>query len=257
MAAAEETVPTRLSPAIRMAAPMDLNSIVGSTMVTVDVGIPLAGVIATFTEGAATCWSGSGANRLGETVGTGLIARAMAPSGRVREVLFVDEDEAGSVLLPHRVFADEPSDEVSMGAEPLTLERASALDWDVTLLDELAAFLKQACLGAAARGETLSVQLGSATDVPELQAAFCAFRDGNEWRAHVMTAPIPGHSELWEGAFVDPEEGLASLNAPATPETLAVAGLLMVSAIAGWGVSPYDLVMEYGPAPDGPLPEEQ
>jgi len=58
-----------------MAAPMDLNSIVGSTMVTVDVGIPLAGVIATFTEGAATCWSGSGANRLGETVGTGLIAK--------------------------------------------------------------------------------------------------------------------------------------------------------------------------------------
>lgn len=236
---------------------MDLNSIAGSTMVTVDVGIPLAGVVTTFTEGVATCWSGRGATRLGETVGVGLIARAMAPSGRVREILFVDEDAADSVLLPHRIFADEPSDEVSIEVEPLALERASVPAWDAAMLDELAEFLKRACFGAAARGEILSVQLGSAAKAPEFQVAFCAFRDGDEWRAHLMAAPIPGHSELWEGAFVDPEEGLASLNAPATPETLAVAGLLMVSAIVGWGVSAHDLIMEYDLAPNGPLPEVQ
>ena len=59
------------------------------------------------------------------------------------------------------------------------------------------------------------------------------------------TAPQPLASEVWSPHCLPGEEG-ATLRAPMTEETIDVAPLVMIEAIATWGLQPWDLALVFG-----------
>jgi hypothetical protein len=77
---------------------------------------------------------------------------------------------------------------------------------------------------------------------------YCLFISAEEdgQRVNIIeTAPQPLASEIWAPHNVPGEAG-TNLRAPITQETINVAPLVMIEAIATWGLQPWDLALVFG-----------
>jgi hypothetical protein len=61
----------------------------------------------------------------------------------------------------------------------------------------------------------------------------------------IETAPEPHSSELWSPHIVPGRES-TTLKAPASQGTIDVAPIVMMDAIATWGLGPWDLALTFG-----------
>lgn len=247
----------------------------GMTLERVDLGIPFEGQLSTFGHDGQRLWTSDDFALLASAIGRQGCARALSESGRMLEGAFLDVDTCSLLLVPP-LYADlEPGlDSGQERAGIVSGALAEEMEFTLTghvvqlipaesprfgdgLIRELAGWLTETSRLAAERGESVSVVLGTEppSPAPDRLVAFCAHRDGDEWRCHVLAQPVPERSNLWVAPIVDPDGECAYLNAPATPATVGVVGLLIVAAVAAWRVDPHLLTVEYGVAPDGPAPQ--
>ena len=61
----------------------------------------------------------------------------------------------------------------------------------------------------------------------------------------IETAPQPLASEIWAPHNIPGEAG-TTLRAPMAEETIDIAPLVMIDAIATWGLQPWDLALAFG-----------
>jgi hypothetical protein len=202
-------------------------------------------------------WLGDGQPRLlrchdvaalTELVANGVASRMSPEERRFREVALYDDrsqtlivsgrfptaTDGGTISLPMRDFACEAVDELHTSAE-LWL---AACGW-----------FGRAFLSACVRGEFLVVERGAWEMIAVPYALGRTTRDGDRWVNAVEAAPAP-LSALWRDT--DLSKPGWTLTAPATPDSVFVAGRLMADAVSRWSPSPFDVVLTFGTNPDGP-----
>jgi hypothetical protein len=78
--------------------------------------------------------------------------------------------------------------------------------------------------------------------------SFCLFtlvRGGDILISVIETAPAPLGAASWE-PHIKPGQTNTVLSAPATTESLEVAPVFMLQAIATWGLAPWDIALTLG-----------
>jgi hypothetical protein len=216
----------------------------GDTLVSVQISPCVGGLLRTWADGEQSrLWSVPDAEWLRATQGTGRIGRTLRAKGRFREAATLAAD--GGVLLVQPRFPVRAADgTLTMEAQPVRLEAAAQPA--ATTLDEFHRLLAQAIEHCANKDELLLVERGG-WDAPD--EPFCLFGvvpRGDGFVSVVETAPSPHGSDLW-----DPHIYLGSkthaISAPASPETIRAAPILMIDAIRRWGLEPWDLALTFAP----------
>ena len=111
-------------------------------------------------------------------------------------------------------------------------------------------WLQAAATTAVQRGEFVVVETGGWEVVPWPYALAIVMRNEHgDWTTSIEAEPAP-HAPLWREP--DPDQRAATMKAGTTADSLSVVGLLLAQAVASWSDSPFDLVLTFGPAPDGP-----
>ena len=83
-------------------------------------------------------------------------------------------------------------------------------------------------------------------DAPtEPYCLFVAVEEGGQRVNVIETAPQPVTSAGWAPHNIPGEAGTI-LRAPTTQEAIDIAPLVMIEAIASWGLAPWDLALVFG-----------
>lgn len=153
-------------------------------------------------------------------------------------------ERTGTLMIQGRFPVKVDDDSYSVEANMVRLQPARRPSESV--FDDFRGLLTRAIQHCLKSNEFLVVELGG-WEVP--QEPFCLFAvvaDDDVGPVSVIeTAPDPVGSEFW-GPHIVPGRESQSLSAPATPETLDVAPILMIEAISRWGVQPWDLALTFG-----------
>jgi hypothetical protein len=201
------------------------------------------GLLRTWTEpGSSRLWAVQDADFLHGIQGTGVIGRTLREERRFREAGMLFED-TGTLILQSRFPLEVEGDNLEIEAHVVTLEPAGEVA--VPVYDDVRSLLAQAIRHVLANNEFLVVETGG-WDAPfEPYCLFIVIPEGDDIVSMIETAPEPHGSELWAPHIV-PGRETTNLSAPASPETIDVAPILMIDAIATWGLQPWDLALTFG-----------
>lgn len=225
---------------------MDLPLHPGSILTTAMLSPVVAGHVRTWADDGSRLWEVEEPERLADSLGRGTTARTEVEAHRFREVGLLDA--TGVLLLPDRHTRHGDAPARAHRLRPSATQPDLEQQWS-----DLAAWLGEAALASARRGEFLVVELGGWEHRPHPYALFvCTGRDG-AWRSHLEVAPAPTRGRPpWPAPPPDPAG--ATLTGPADAGTIAAAGLALTAALTEWPCTPLDLAVTYGAGPDGPAP---
>ncbi|HEX2765608.1 MAG TPA: hypothetical protein VHR55_03075 [Candidatus Limnocylindria bacterium] len=222
----------------------------GSVAETVQVGIPLAGLLATWDENGRMLWAIDDEAAVRDRISRGLVARAQVEPRRFREVGLLVRD-AGVLVLPDRFSAGGDPGEPQVPGHGVQLRRV-ADDADQERADAawtvLASWIGTTLFLASERGEFVVVERGGWDAPPEPYVLGILAGTGDERRWVLECAPAPAPPTLWPVNGSDLRGATAS--APPDAETIRAGGHLAVDAARRWAATPHDLGLTFGtPAP--------
>lgn len=231
---------------------------VGDTVVTAQFSPCVGGLVRTWVDGAESrLWSTPDADWLRGIQATGAVGRTLREERRFREAALLSQS-GGSLIVQPRLPAEADSGDDEVRRSPHSSDAGSTSQFDAKVLrleppgqpvgsvaDDFRALLAQAVRHCVTSHEFLVVEKGG-WDAPT--EPFCLFivvaeQDGH--RSVVETSPPPDGSPIWAPHIVAGRE-IASLSAPAKPETIDVVPVLMIEAISRWGLEPWDLALTFG-----------
>lgn len=217
----------------------------GSQAATVQVGMALAGVVATWADDGRSLWAFDAASGLADRLGRGTVARTGVEARRFREVGLLVR-ESGTLLLPDRLRADDGG---PIEAPGVAFElRPLPPDADHAVADaawaECAAWLGDAFVAAVERDEFVVVERGGWDAPPEPYVLGIRTGAGEDARWRLECAPAPAAPTLWPVS--DPGARGASISAPPERDTIHVAGQLAVDAVRRWAATPHELGVTFG-----------
>lgn len=219
--------------------PVEVGDIASTVMLSPCVG----GLLRTWDESNdATLWSVPDADSLLSRQGSGLLGRSLREEGRFIEsgLLVLNRQ---TLMLRGRFPSQADDGSIQLDGSMLRLE--PAVTPNESAIDDFRALLSQAIRHCISSGEFLVVEKGGWDAPPEPYCFFIVVvEDGHELNV-IETAPQPVDSEVWAPHSVPGQAG-TTLRAPTTPETIDIAPVVMIEAIATWGVEPWDLALVFG-----------
>ena len=220
----------------------------GSTLETVLLGPCIDGTLRLWRgDGTAELRSVEDPEVVRASLGVGRLARTSPEPSRFREVAMLDADTGTLVLLERPHASGAPASSVEVGGIQMATQRRSAPPSSPGAWRAAADAIRDAVVAAVGRGEFVVVEPGGWAPGAEPYAlAIVVPGDDGTPMSHVEAVPTPT-GDLW------PEVARGPLRAPATQSSLAVVGLLLGQAIAGWAPSPFDIVLTFGSNPAGPI----
>lgn len=226
----------------------------GQVLMTALVSPVIDGRLSTWVEDRRV-WEVDDAGELAGLIGRGLLARTSLEPKRFREVAMIDEDAKTLAAVGRRYLGSSEPSEATAPAKIFRLREAAPAESDTgRAWADLAEFLSAVVLAAASRGEFVVVEHGGWEPPPTPYAlAIVAHDDAGGWVVHLEVSPPPGASSSWPPPS-DPAQDGQTVTAPATAETLAVAGTLLTDAVSTWAESPLHVALTFGSAPNGPWP---
>lgn len=216
---------------------------VGDTASTVQLSPCVGGLVRTWDEtNSSRLWSVPDADFLRSNQGVGLLSRTLREEGRYREAgLLVESSPA--LMLQGRFPTQDDDGSVSLAGSIIRLEPAG--EPSASAYDDFRAVLTQAVRHCIESNEYLVVE-GGGWDAPaEPYCLFVVVADEGGPVNVIEAAPAPVDSPVWAPHCAAGTPG-ATLRAPATQETVDVAPLVMIEAIATWGLQPWDLAFTFG-----------
>lgn len=216
---------------------------VGDVASTVMLSPCVGGLLRTWDEAnGTTLWSVPDADFLLSRQASGMLGRSLRVEGRFLESgLLVSNRQ--TLMLQGRFPTQGEDGSVQLEGSMLNLEPASA-PTDAAI-DDFRTLLSQAVRHCISSGEFLVVEKGGWDAPMEPYCLFIAVDEEGQGVNVIETAPQPLASEMWSPHCLPGEAG-ATLRAPMTEETIEVAPLVMIEAIATWGLQPWDLALVFG-----------
>lgn len=201
----------------------------------------IGGVVRTWTDSGARLWQLPPQSYLHGAQGTGAIARTVLDDHGLREIAWLCE-QSGRLIVQSQLPVHTDDGHLRLDGDVLVLRPAD--EPGGTGYDEFEGLLARAVRHAVANDEMLVVELGG-WDAPTEPFCQFALSGGGADRVSVIeTSPLPMDSAFWLPHL--PESGeSAVLTAPATGNSIGVAPFVMMEAILGWGVRPWDLAFTF------------
>ncbi|MFN8089273.1 MAG: hypothetical protein U0R81_09935 [Mycobacterium sp.] len=217
---------------------------VGDVASTVILSPCVGGLLRTWDESnETTLWSVPDAGFLLSRQGSGLLGRSRREERRFFEAgLLVPNRQ--TLMLQGRFPTQTNDGSMQLDGSMLSLEPATApAD---SAIDDFRTLLSQAIRHCISSGEFLVLEKGGWDAPTKPYCLFVAVQEDGGNRVNVIeTAPQPLASEMWSPHCISGQAG-ATLRAPMTQETIDVAPLVMIEAIATWGLQPWDLALVFG-----------
>ena len=220
----------------------DISLQAGDVIETAMLSLCAGGLVRTWTDSETRLWRVQQAERLHSLQGTGVIGRTLREEKRFREIGLLCEAR-GTLMLQSRFPVQADGESLALEANVLKVEPAD--DADPSVVDDVASLLRQAVHHAVARNEFFLAEMGGWDAPSEPFCLFIIMADDDSAVSVIETAPEPHGSTLWEPHIVAGRE-TNSLSAPATAENIDAAPLVMMEAIATWGLEPWDLARTFG-----------
>lgn len=219
--------------------PVEVGDIASTVMLSPCVG----GLLRTWSgSNAASLWSVPDGDFLLSRQGSGLLSRSLREEGRFIESGLLVPDRQ-TLMLQGRYPTQADDGSMQLYGSILRLEPAAAPT--ESMIDDFRTLLSQAIRHCISSGELLVVEKGGWDAPTEPYCLFIAVEEDGQPMNVIETAPQPLASEVWAPHSVPGEAG-TTLRAPTTPETIDIAPLVMIEAIATWGVEPWDLALVFG-----------
>lgn len=217
---------------------------VGDIASTVMLSPCVGGLLRTWDESnGTTLWSVPDADVLLSRQGSGLLGRSVREEGRfIESGLLVSNRH--TLMLRGRFPTRTDDGSMQLDGSMLRLEPAVAPK--ESTINDFRNVLAQAIGHCIADGEFLVVEKGGWDGPDEPYCLFIAVEEDGQRVNVIETAPQPGTSDLWAPHCIPGQTG-TTLRAPMTQETIDIAPLVMIEAIATWGLQPWDLVLVFGP----------
>jgi hypothetical protein len=218
---------------------------VGDIASTVMLSPCVGGLLRTWDESnGTTLWSVPNADFLLSRQGSGLLGRSLREEGRfVESGLLVPNRQ--TLMLRGRFPTQTDDGSMQLDGSMLSLEPAAAPKDPRSTIDDFRTILSQAVRHCISSGEFLVVEKGGWNAPPEPYCLFIAVEEDGQRVNVIETAPQPLASEIWAPHSIPGEAGV-QLRAPITQETIDVAPLVVIEAIATWGLQPWDLALVFG-----------
>ncbi|MGV0814906.1 hypothetical protein ABQF34_23325 [Mycolicibacterium boenickei] len=105
--------------------------------------------------------------------------------------------------------------------------------------------LAQAINHGLENGEFLVVEKGGWDAPTEPFCLFIVIPEEDGFVSIIEAGPAPRDSEIW-GPHIVAGQDSTTLSAAASQDTIEVAPLIMLDAIATWGLEPWDLALTFG-----------
>jgi hypothetical protein len=225
----------------------------GQTLKTAMVSPVVAGHVRVWTDGETSIWRVHDAAGAMGLLGRGVVVRTGVERDRYREVGMIDPD-AGVLLFPERLRAAtaEPSELLGV-AKAFSVSREQARpSTKAEHWRELHDWLRVVVPAAVERGEFVVIERGGWDHQAEPFAFVMCAPGESGWRAHIEAVPSPPEGSSWPPKASADQPG-QTVSAPATPENVRAAAILLVDAIIGWAESPMDVAVTFGTSPHGPF----
>ncbi len=201
------------------------------------------GLLRTWTDsGPPRLWSVVESDQLRGIQGTGVIGRTLREERRFREAALLYA-ETGVLMVLTRFPTRDDGESVQVEANWFKLGPADEVKGSV--YDDVRTVLAQAIRHALANNEFLVVEKGGWDAPTEPFCLHIVVAEGDDLVSVIETAPEPHSSELW-GPHIVPGRESATLKAPASQGTIDVVPIVMMNAIATWGLEPWDLALTFG-----------
>jgi hypothetical protein len=215
----------------------------GDTLTTAMLSLCAGGLLRTWTDdGPPRLWSVPDAMRLRSMQATGMIGRTLREEHRFREVALLHADTATMFVQGRSpIVGDDGSP--AMQGDMFTLQPRS--EPGDSVYEDVLTVLRQAVSHCLSSHEFLLVEKGG-WDGPHIP--YCAFglvTKGEQLSIVIESCPAPRGSSMWEPHIVDGQQN-ATLTAPADSDAIGIAPLIMIEAIAAWGLEPWDLALTFG-----------
>lgn len=219
--------------------PVEIGDIASTVMLSPCVG----GLVRTWDESNdATLWSVPDAASLLSGQGSGLLGRSRREEGRfIESGLLVPNRQ--TLMLQGRFPTQTDDGSMQLDGSMLRLEPAAAAK--ESAISDFRTLLSQAIRHCISSGEFLVVEKGGWEAPTEPYCFFIVVEEDGQQVNVIETAPQPLASEVWAPHSVPGQAG-TTLRAPTTPETINIAPLVMIEAIATWGLEPWDLALVFG-----------
>ena len=219
--------------------PVEIGDIASTVMLSPCVG----GLVRTWDESNdATLWSVPDAASLLSGQGSGLLGRSRREEGRfIESGLLVPNRQ--TLMLQGRFPTQTDDGSMQLDGSMLRLEPAAAAK--ESAISDFRTLLSQAIRHCISSGEFLVVEKGGWEAPTEPYCFFIVVEEDGQQVNVIETAPQPLASEVWAPHGVPGQAG-TTLRAAATPETINIAPLVMIEAIATWGLEPWDLALVFG-----------
>ena len=219
--------------------PVEIGDIASTVMLSPCVG----GLVRTWDESNdATLWSVPDAASLLSGQGSGLLGRSRREEGRfIESGLLVPNRQ--TLMLQGRFPTQTDDGSMQLDGSMLRLEPAAAAK--ESAISDFRTLLSQAIRHCISSGEFLVVEKGGWEAPTEPYCLFIVVEEDGQQVNVIETAPQPLASEVWAPHSVPGQAG-TTLRASTTPETINIAPLVMIEAIATWGLEPWDLALVFG-----------
>ena len=216
---------------------------VGDIASTVMLSPCVGGLLRTWDESnVTTLWSVPDADFLLSRQGSGLLVRSLREEDRfVESGLLVTNRQ--TLMLRGRFPTQTDDRSVQLDGSMLRLEPAAAPT--DSAIDDFRNLLSQAIRHCISSGEFLVVEKGGWNAPAEPYCLFIAVEEDGQRVNVIETSPQPLASEMWAPHNIAGEAG-TTLRAPMTQETVDMAPLVIIEAIATWGLQPWDLALVFG-----------
>ncbi|ONI85450.1 hypothetical protein ALI22I_26955 [Saccharothrix sp. ALI-22-I] len=224
------------------APPVPPGPAVGSTLTTVVPGVPVGGYLPLWINDECTFWRMTDPDAVLEKLALGALARSPLTDQRFRDLVALDESSS-TIMLLNRYRSEDGG--IASGMTTLTRvtgrEAHEALTTDTLL--EAFRWIGRVSVAAAQRGECVTVEPGThVADLTEPYVMLAVQEHEGRQVSIAQTEPTPpAGTPMWNG--------MASLNGPATRETIEAGGLLSMYAMNAWGEHPLRLCLTFGPIP--------
>lgn len=215
----------------------------GATLTTAMLSPCVGGLVRTWTDtGQSRLWSVAEAEYLHDVQGTAQLSRTPYGEGRFREVGLLSDD--GAMLSVMSRFPREAEDgSLQFDGSLLTLGPADAPG--ASSYADFRSLLDRAVRRTVETNEYLIVEKGGWDAPAEPYCLFAAVVQDGTTVSVIEAAPAPHGSEIWAPS-IDPGAAGATLRAPLTEDSIGVVALVMIDAIATWGLAPWDLALTFG-----------
>ena len=202
----------------------------------------VGGLLRTWTDARrGQLWSVPDADYLLAKQGLGQLARTPREDNRYREAGFL-YDGTGVLMLQSRFPIETDDGTLQLQAETLQLAPADAPAGSP--YDDMRVLLAQATQYCAANNEFLVVEKGGFDAPNEPYCLFALMPERDGLMCVIEAQPTPQDSQIWGARQAGESNG--TLRAPASEDTIEVAPIIILDAIAEWGLEPWDLALTFG-----------